>query len=117
MLRKATAGDTKQLWQLLRSTRNWSHVPSNSSFESSGFALTVNDLNAYSADISTDPYYSRDALSLDNNLRSFGNGDLFVFVPFSSDCFHHGLGADESGDWSTPLVLREYPPECTEHVQ
>ena len=26
MLSKATASDTKQLWQLLPSTRNWSHV-------------------------------------------------------------------------------------------
>jgi len=89
-LSKATASDTKQLWQLLRSNRNWSQVASNSSFESSGLALTANDLNAYFADISTDPYYCRDAL--DDNLHSFGNGDLSEFVPFSADFFVMVLG-------------------------
>jgi len=85
MLSKATASDIKQLWQFLRSTRNWSHVVSNCSFGSSGLPLTASDLNAYFADIFTDPYYCRDAL--DDNLRSFGNGDLSAFVPFSVDFF------------------------------
>ena len=59
-------------------------------FESSGLALTENDLNAYFIDIATDPYDSRD--SLDDNLLSFGNGDLFAFVPFSADFFTTVLG-------------------------
>ena len=50
---KATASDTKQLWQHIRSTRNLSHVVSDSSFASSGLALTANDLNAYFADMAT----------------------------------------------------------------
>jgi len=53
MLSKATASDTKQLWQLIRSTRSWSHVASDSSFARSGLALTANDLNTYFADIVT----------------------------------------------------------------
>jgi len=85
MLSKATASGIKQLWQFLRSTRNWSHVVSNCSFGSSGLPLTASDLNAYFADIFTDPHYCRDAL--DDNLRSFGNGDLSAFVPFSVDFF------------------------------
>ena len=43
LLSKATASDTKQLWQVLRNTRNWPHVAT----ESFGLALTANDLNAY----------------------------------------------------------------------
>ena len=66
------------------------HVASNCSFESSGLALTASHLNAYFADISTDPYYCRDAL--DDNLRSFGNSDLSAFVPFSADFFITVLG-------------------------
>jgi len=62
ILSKTTASDTKQLWQLLRSTRNWPHVASNCSLETSGLALTATHLNAYFADISTDPYCCRDAL-------------------------------------------------------
>ena len=65
-------------------------LPHSCSFHSSGLALTASDLNAYVADISTDPYYCRDAL--DDNLRSFGNSDLSAFVPFSSDFFITVLG-------------------------
>jgi len=47
-------------------------------------------LNAYFVDIATDLYDSRD--SLDDNLLSFGNGDLSAFVPFSADFFTTVLG-------------------------
>ena len=47
LLSKASASDTKQLWQLLRSTRNWSRSASNSTFQRSSLSLTANDLNAY----------------------------------------------------------------------
>jgi len=83
LLSKATASDTKQLWQLLRKTRNWPHVATNSATESFGLALTANDLNAYCADIATDAHYSRD--TVDQCLHSFGNRDLSSFVPFSAD--------------------------------
>jgi len=79
---KATASDTKQLWQLLHSTRNWSHVTSNALFESSGLAITASDLNASFGDISTYPYYCRYAL--DDNLPEF--------VPFCADFFLAVLG-------------------------
>ena len=54
MQSKATASDRPvQHWQLLRSTRNWSHV-----FESFVLALTANDLNAYEGrSINTVSYY------------------------------------------------------------
>ena len=73
---------SKQLWQLLHSTCNWSHVAFNSAFESFGLALTANDVNAYFADIATDPHYSHDILCC---LHSFINGDLSLFVPFTAD--------------------------------
>jgi len=47
LLSKATASDTKQLWQLLRNTHNWPHVATNSTTESFGLTLTAKDLNAY----------------------------------------------------------------------
>ena len=83
LLSKASASDTKQLWQLLRSTRNWSRCSSNSAFQRSSLSLTANDLNAHFTDIATDPHYSRDML--DDNLRGFGDVDLSTFVPFSAD--------------------------------
>ena len=85
-------------------------LPHSCSFHSSGLALTASDLNAYFADNSTDPYYCRDA---DDNLRSFGNGDLSAFVPFSADIFITVLGRIRS----TSPRPEGIPPGCTEHVQ
>jgi len=114
MLSKATASDTKQLW--LRSTRNRSHVASNSSFESSGLALTANDLTRlfcrYFHIYLIILLYCRDAL--DDNLRSF----VMAICPH---LFHLVLSFS-SRSWAEsglhPLVLRKYPPAgCAERVQ
>jgi len=59
LLSKASASDTKQLWQLLRNTGNWSNPAPNNNADCSGLALTADDLNAYFAEVATDPHYSQ----------------------------------------------------------
>jgi len=64
-LQKASASDTRQLWGLLRSSRNWSGKKhSHSSLNlSPDFCPTANDLNSYYAGVSTDPDYSSAAIT------------------------------------------------------
>ena len=111
LLSKASASDTKQLWQLLRNTRNWSRSASNSAFQRVSLSLTANDLNAYFTDSATDTHYSRDML--DDNLRCFGDVDLSTFVPFNADFLPQSwaeLGPHHQG-------LRKYPTGSTRPVQ
>ena len=82
LLSKATASDTKQLWQLLRSTRNWSsRVNSVSVSDAIGSTVTAEGLNAHFANIATDPNYSRD--NIEDCLCCIDGSDLSSFVPFS----------------------------------
>jgi len=64
--------DTKQLWQLLRNTGNWSNRAPNNNVHCSGLALTADDLNAYFAEVATDPHYSQN--ELENLCCSFSEG-------------------------------------------
>ena len=83
LLSKASASDTRQLWQLLRRTHNWSRGNASSTVEINGHALTANDLNAYFTEIATDPHYSDH--SLEEVLQSLGDSDLSSFNPFSAE--------------------------------
>jgi hypothetical protein len=89
LLRKATASDTKQLWQLLRRTRNWSSkVSTNSTINVvPSFDLDVNNLNKYFADVATDANYSyTDVVSALNNVHLFDSpAGATGFVPYTSD--------------------------------
>jgi len=90
-LKKANASDTRQLWQVLRTSRNWSGKKrSNSSFNlSPDFNPTANDLNSYYAGVSTDPLYSQsavaDALSTPSVPGSQSVGISSNFVPYTPD--------------------------------
>ena len=82
LLSKATASGTKQLWQLLRSTRNWSsHVNSVSVSDAIGSTVTDEGLNVHFANIATDPNYSRD--NIEDCLCCIDGSDLSSFVLFS----------------------------------
>jgi len=99
------------LWQLLRNTGNWSNrAPNNASVarvwryrnlfitiiiinrvDSSGLALKADDLNAYFAQVATDPHYSQN--ELENLCCSFSrDSDSASFSPFSDELFITVLG-------------------------
>jgi len=91
LLSKASASDTKQLWQLLRNTGNWSNRASNNNVDCSGLALKADDLNAYFAQVATDPHYSQN--ELENLCCSFSrDSDFASFSPFSDELFITVLG-------------------------
>ena len=72
LLSKTSASDTKRLWKLLRNTGNWSNRAPNNNVDCSGLALTADDLNAYFAEVATDPHYSQN--ELENLCCSFSEG-------------------------------------------
>ena len=93
-MQKASASDTRQLWQLLRSSRNWSGKKhSHSSLNlSANYCPTADELNSYYASVSTDPNYSSAAVADALNAAIFTStalplpldGTSHNFVPFSS---------------------------------
>jgi hypothetical protein len=87
LLRKASASDTRQLWQMLRSSRNWAGKKRSHSSLNLGpnFCPTANDLNSYFAGVSTDPDYSKSAVTDSlNTAVKFTATMTKNFVPYTS---------------------------------
>jgi len=86
LLRKASTRDTKQLWQLLKRTNNWSK---RSHANTADIAMSADSLNSYFAGIATDPTYSADAISAavrDAESRQSQSRDILSdFHPYSAD--------------------------------
>lgn len=89
LLSNASSKNTKELWQLLRSTNNW---PGKSSVSgtSTPTEFTASELNSYFANIATDPNYSASAVAdavqlAECQQRRTEHNNSNTFLPYTED--------------------------------